>query len=170
MAAGKPRHHRHLPNPRLVKIHRNYSVEEAADLLGVHKNTVRNYLRDGLPALNERRPLLILGCELSDFLTKRRRANKRPCGLGEIYCVRCREPQRPVADTIRYVPATLGAGNLAGICPRCDAPIFRLISTARLEREFSNLGIPLPEAQEHIVESDQPSVNCDFRQDAPDHD
>ena len=163
MAIGKPRLRRRLPNPRLVKIHRNYSVEEAADLLGVHKNTVRNWLRVGLPALNERRPLLILGRELSDFLTKRRRAKKRPCGPGEIYCVRCREPQRPAADTIRYVPATVGAGNLAGICPRCDAPIFRRISTARFEREHTHLGIPLPEAQEHIVESNQPSANCDFK-------
>lgn len=27
------------PNPRLVKVHRNYSVEEIARLFGIHKNT-----------------------------------------------------------------------------------------------------------------------------------
>lgn len=27
-------------NPNLVKIHRNYSIEEAARVYGIHKNTV----------------------------------------------------------------------------------------------------------------------------------
>jgi hypothetical protein len=32
------------PNYRLVKIHRNYTVEEIARLLKVHKNTVRGWI------------------------------------------------------------------------------------------------------------------------------
>ena len=46
------------PNYRLVKIHRNYTVEEIACLLSVHKNTVRNWFKTGLPPLIVRgRPL-----------------------------------------------------------------------------------------------------------------
>ena len=37
------------PNYRLVKIHRSYTVEEAAGSLGVHKNTVREWVKVGLP-------------------------------------------------------------------------------------------------------------------------
>lgn len=163
MATGKPCHHRRLPNPHLVKRHRNYSVDEAASLLGVHKNTVRNWLREGLPALDERRPLLILGRDLFEFLTRRRRVNKRPCGAGQIYCVRCREPERPVAGTIKYVPSARGAGCLTGICPRCHGSIFRRISAAGLERERVHLNLTLPEGRKHIGESDQSSANCDFK-------
>ena len=36
------------PNPRLVKIHRNYTVEEIATLFGIHKNTVRDWVKAGL--------------------------------------------------------------------------------------------------------------------------
>ena len=54
-------------NPNLAKIHRNYSVGEAAALLGVHKNTVRNWIKNGLPLCDDRRPALILGAELREF-------------------------------------------------------------------------------------------------------
>jgi len=36
------------PNYRHVKIHRNYTAEEIAMQLGIHKNTVRNWLKNGL--------------------------------------------------------------------------------------------------------------------------
>ena len=39
--------HRH-PNPKLAKIHRSYSVEDVSRLFKIHKNTVRNWLRQGL--------------------------------------------------------------------------------------------------------------------------
>ena len=35
-------------NPRRVKLHRSYTVEEAAMLFKVHKNTVRGWLKSGL--------------------------------------------------------------------------------------------------------------------------
>src|SRR6266699_3150405 len=60
------------PNPRLVKIHRNYAVEDIARLFDVHKNTVRNWLKQGLASIDDRRPILVLGHELSRFLQERR--------------------------------------------------------------------------------------------------
>ena len=49
------------PNHRLLKIHRSYTVEEVASVLDVHRNSVRNWLRSGLDAIDQRRPTLILG-------------------------------------------------------------------------------------------------------------
>ena len=59
------------PNHRLVKIHRNYAVEEIAKLFGIHKNTVRTWVKNGLSAIDEKRPMLILGHELVEFLKAR---------------------------------------------------------------------------------------------------
>jgi len=156
--------HRRLPNPRRIKIHRSYSVEETAALLDIHKNTVREWLRRGLPALNDRRPLLILGRDLVDFLNARRRANKRPCRPGEIYCVRCRQPQTPAGSEARYVPLNETGGNLIGICPACSTIMYRRIGAARLLHEATILTICLPLAPEHIGERCKPSVNCDSKQ------
>ena len=69
------------PNPRLVKIHRNYTVEEIACLFGIHKNTVRSWIKMGLPVTDNCRPQLILGSELAAFLGARRNKNKRSCTM-----------------------------------------------------------------------------------------
>ena len=59
-------------NPRRVKIHRSYTVDEAAMLFRVHKNTVRTWLKSGLHPIDGRRPILILGRQLVRFLHARR--------------------------------------------------------------------------------------------------
>lgn len=148
--------HRRLPNPRRVKIHRNYSVEEVAELLGVHKNTVREWLRAGLPALTDQRPLLILGRELAAFLTRRRIVNRRPCQPGEIYCVRCRVPQKPAAGMAEYQPLTASGSNLIGICPQCDALIYRRVSLVRLHLDKGELDISMTQAREHKARAANP--------------
>ena len=156
-------------NPRLAKIHRNYTVEEIATLYGVHRNTVRQWIKAGLPAVDQRRPILVLGAALAEFLRKRRTENKRPCRPGEIYCVRCREPRVPAGANVRYHPITPSQGSLVGICPACAAGLYRSVSAANLARFEGLLHITLPPAGEHIGKSAKPFVNSDFTQDAQDH-
>lgn len=150
-------------NHRLAKIHFSYTVEEVARLYGVHRNTVRDWLGRGLPAIDELRPLLIRGEDLGAFLCKQRQANKRPCAPGQIYCVRCRIPQRPAEGHASYRPITSTSGNLIGSCPACFLKVYRRVSLAKLESIRGDLTVLFPEAQEHIGNSFQPSVNCDFK-------
>jgi hypothetical protein len=95
------------PDHRRVKLHRSYSVDEVARLFDMHRNTVRAWIRDGLPLLDRKRPQLIHGTDLMDFLKRRRARNKRPCGPGQIYCVRCHSPQAPAAGMADYAARTL---------------------------------------------------------------
>lgn len=151
------------PNPRLAKIHRNYTTEEVAALFGVHKNTVREWVKRGLPVSDDKRPMLILGRALFEFLQTRRAKNKRPCQSDEIYCLRCRIPQHPAGDMADYQTVTTTTGNLIGICPTCETMLYRRVSLAKLDLFRAHLDITMPQALPHIDESTQPCVNSDLK-------
>jgi excisionase family DNA binding protein len=153
------------PNPRLAKIHRTYTVEEIAKLFGIHRNTVRAWIKAGLPTIDERRPTLIQGSQVAAFLQARRARNKRTCQPGEIYCVRCREPRVPVSSRVIYQPLGPGQGNLVGVCSTCGAGLFRRVSAAKVALILGSLNVTGMEALEHIGESHKPSANSDFEQD-----
>jgi hypothetical protein len=56
-------------------------VKLGSRALNVHRNTVRNWARNGgLTAMMGSRPHLILGAMLIEFLKKRQPAQKRKCG------------------------------------------------------------------------------------------
>ncbi len=150
------------PNPRLVKIHRSYAVEEIACLFSIHKNTVREWVKAGLPTCDRKRPMLVLGRELAAFLQVRRTKNKRPCQSGEIYCVRCRTPKSPAGDMAEYQPITQTLGNLIGICPDCESMIYRRVSLVKLPQIQGKLNVTFSEAQRQVSESGEPTVNLDL--------
>ena len=119
------------PNYRLVKIHRTYTVEEVASLFGVHRNTVREWIKRGLPTIDRKRPMLIHGRELAAFLHARRVKNKETCQPGELYCVRCRVPRTPAGDMAEYRASTKVLGNLIGICPSCECLMYRRVNPTK---------------------------------------
>jgi Zn finger protein HypA/HybF involved in hydrogenase expression len=151
------------PNHRLVKIHRTYTVEDVANLFGIHKNTVRTWLKTGLATIDDKRPMLIHGKVLASFLLAKRAKHKQPCQPGEIYCVKCRAPKPPAGDMTEYQPVTATVGNLMAICPSCESIMNRRISLAKLALFSRQMDITLPQALQHIVESNQPTVNSDLR-------
>ncbi len=152
------------PNPRLIKIHRSYTVEEVARLFDMHRNTVRNWVKEGLATIDDKRPMLILGHDLVAFIKRRRTKNKQKCKPGELYCVRCRVPKFPAGDIAEYSPVTEKFGNLTAICPACDSIMNQRMSWARILEIKGNLDITFPEELQHIVKRAKPSVNSDLTQ------
>lgn len=149
-------------NPNLAKIHRNYTVEEAARLYDVHKHTVRAWIKKGLPLCDECRPALILGIELRTYLQAKRQVRKHKCKLYELYCLRCRLPKRPAGDMVDFEPLNKSTGRLTGLCPDCDGLINRYASAASLAKISGYLEVCIPKALEHINKSGNALVNSDF--------
>ena len=148
-------------NPRLAKLHRCYSVDEAAQLCGVHKNTVRAWLKEGLPAIDGQRPVLIQGTALRSFLGARRRSAKRPCPAGYLYCFKCRAPRRPALGMADYLPREGGAGNLRALCEGCGGVMFRRARPDALTSILPGIEVRTVQAPPRIAEPAPPCLNSD---------
>jgi hypothetical protein len=139
------------PNPRLAKIHRSYSVEEIARLFKIHKNTVRNWFKQGLNAIDGQRPILIRGQDLQRFLTERRSHAKQACGPGRIYCLPCRAPKVPAGNMAECVAVGDTIGTLHGICPDCNRMIYRRVNPQKLNDVRGNLEVTVTLARARII-------------------
>jgi excisionase family DNA binding protein len=148
------------PDRRRIKILRSYTIEEVARLLGVHRNTVRHWIKAGLPVIDSRRPALILGSDLAEFLAARRAARRHTCQPGQMYCVKCRQPREPTGRMADYVPSSPTAGALIGLCPACGTWINRRVSIARLPVVTGQLEVQMTQPQPRLVDTADPRVDC----------
>lgn len=149
------------PNPRLAKIHRNYSVEEISRLFTIHKNTVRTWLRQGLKPIDDRRPTVVRGEELRQFLAERRARSKQTCGPGRIYCLPCRAPKVPAGKIADCIQVGETSGTIQGICPDCNRMIYRRVNPQKLAAVRGDLEVTVTQAGPRIEERSSPNVNCD---------
>jgi hypothetical protein len=146
-------------NPRRAKVHHSYSVAEVAVLFGVHRNTVRSWVRHGLPVMKTSDGVLIQGRELRAFLEGRQTMRRRKCPKGTLYCCRCHEPRRPKLGSLRIIGETATTANVGALCEVCDARMHRHASLAKLA--ISGFGEVRPtQADSHLADSPTPSVNC----------
>lgn len=146
---------------RRIKGKYSYTIEEAARALSLHSNTVRNWVRrGGLPAMTGSRPHLILGSVLIEFLKARRLALKRKCGIGELYCLKCRAPRRPVPDLIEHRPMASGRTRIVGICSTCESLMHRFVGNRNLEASLREFGVHSRPAHGSLIDTGYPSLNC----------
>lgn len=148
-------------NPNVVKLHFSYSVGELTTCCGVHKNTVRNWQRDGLEPIDKARPALFQGATVRAFLRQRNASRKRPCPPGTLFCLRCREPRRPALGMIEYRPLKPASGDLCAICEACEAIMHRRVRKADLAKTMPGLAVQIAQGQQRLDGRTAPSLNCD---------
>jgi excisionase family DNA binding protein len=151
------------PSPRRIKQGVSYEVAEVAELLGVHRNTVRRWLKEGLAALDDRRPILIHGSVLKAFLARRRHERRKKCRPGEFYCFRCRLPRAPWGGLADVSIRTAEVANLSALCACCETPMHRAVRRADLPALafFIDLRVLAPE---RLNDRSNPSANRAFEE------
>lgn len=140
-------------NPRRAKSLHNFTISEAADLYGVHRNTVRHWLADGLKPLDNRKPIIIHGTALNDFHRSRRHAVRQACGHCEVYCFACRAPRRPAGAIADFSPITPKVGALSALCSVCGGMMTQRINAEKLKRFLSEVEVSIRPPPEPIEES-----------------
>lgn len=147
----------------LSRIRRNctYTVQDLCQLFGVHKNTVREWFRHGLPKTDSERPYLIHGNDLREFLAARRQSRRKRCALDEFYCFRCRHPRRAMGNLADLGFRSAKTVEITGLCESCGTSLHKLQSVKALPKLLQTFDIPTHQ-QEHIRECLKPSLYCDF--------
>jgi hypothetical protein len=120
-------------NTRLIRRHYAYEIGEAAELFGVHINSVRLWLSQGLRSIDGKRPTLIHGTDLADFHNKRQACRKRACQPSEFYCCRCRAPTLPWERLVDIEIRDERRLILKGVCSKCGGALNRIGTVRKLE-------------------------------------
>jgi len=135
---------------RNVKVHRSYTIEEAAQKTGVAKGTVARWLAGGkLPAITDRRPYLILGQDLIAFL-KAGKSPKQKCRLHEAYCFSCREVREPAGNMADLVQVSATTGDLQSLCCHCGGMMHKRVSMSQKAALKAALDLTVRQASPRI--------------------
>lgn len=151
-------------NTRRIKRDFPYFIAEVADLFGLHRNAVRNWLKSGLPAIDGHRPTLIHGRDLIGFLDKRQAMRKRKCAPDQFYCCRCRCPRRARDNRVAVQIRNDHKLNLSAACDECGARMNRAGSVKKLE-EYRKVFIVQTPTEARISGRSHTLVNCHLEKD-----
>ena len=143
----------------LIKTTQLYDTNEIAKLFGCHRNTVRQWLKQGLRQIDDRRPIFVHGSHLKAFLAQRQKQRRQKCAAGEFFCFKCRTPRRPWANLVEDSPLTQKISKLTAICCICETVMHRTIGRANLPNFMAALELKSM-ASERLIGSCDPIENC----------
>ncbi len=120
-------------NTRLIKRDYSYAASEIVALLKIHENTVGNWHADGLPPIDDRRPLLFHGSDLIEFLSRRQERRRHVCGPGEFFCCKCRAPRPPWERAVDVEIRDARRLILKAVCSVCGTAMNRIGAVRQLD-------------------------------------
>ena len=97
---------------RRIRLSRCYTIQEVAKLLGIGVNTVRAWIRLGLPVVGSDKLILIPGDGLKNWLKMRAAARKQKCLPDEVYCLRCRRPRMAKTGSCQWRRQNVPGGGV----------------------------------------------------------
>lgn len=148
-------------NTRRIKRNYPYYLQEIAELFDIHKNSVRNWVKSGLPLVDDKRPHMVHGAELIAFLDERQSNRKRQCQPHEFYCFKCRLP-RPLWERLADITiASETRLQLSGLCCTCNTQVFKAGSVAKIPEYARTFDLQTVQGR-HIIERSHPSLMCHF--------
>jgi hypothetical protein len=147
-------------NLRRIKRTWLYNVPEAAKTLGVHKNAVLRWMKEGLQANRDQRPFLIRGDALIRFLSARQQSRRQKCAHNEFFCFKCRVPRKVYENIIDIEFVSASRFRMKGICEVCNTTLNKMQGTRNLPKVQKAFHVQQLAGQ-HLIEGASPNLNRD---------
>jgi len=117
---------------RKIKKHRLYDYGEAGSALNVTPHTVRSWRPSGLVVMTANTPHYILGAELIRYIEAKQAKKSVKMAFDQMYCLKCKAPQKPLWGMVDYVPVNDTRGRLIGLCEACEGNLQRFVGKGDL--------------------------------------
>ena len=144
------------PSIRRIKRLRLYDPLEAARALGVSRQTIWRWKKQGLVCIPNHRPTLFRGADIIAFVRSRREGRKQRCGRGRLFCFRCKEPKPPAQGMLDFRADAGALGTLTAICPTCGGLMYRRASLHTLAAAAGDLAVSMQNGNVRLGETTEP--------------
>ena len=131
-----------MPNYNIHKIQtrRSYNLTEIASLFNIDRKTCGRWIKnERLRVIEENgNPVLVMGADLKDFITKKRTKKKRPLKENEFFCFKCHKAVKAKTGSEKTIKTgkKIGKENREqlkkiGICEVCGTEINRYLGVCQ---------------------------------------
>lgn len=104
-----------------------YDIDDICHLYqkyNLHPQTVRQWIKAGLPIIDSGKPALIYGSDLKEFLGKSNQSNKCKTDFEQIFCFKCKEGKSPYRKQVQ-LEHTKGFVKAKAHCQGCKSTMYK---------------------------------------------
>lgn len=106
-----------------INKHMSYTIKELPPLLQVGEKTLQRWMDRGLKVVpGSKRPILILGSDLKEFLKNKDAKKKVKLKRNEFYCLTCKAPRRAKRGSLKTL-----SDRKTGDCCVCSGKMSKII-------------------------------------------
>ena len=110
-------------NPKGIFGHRSYTIEELSLHLSMNQKTLLRWIDAGLETIPEsKKPILIMGSDLKEFLRKKNTKKKVRLNRNQFYCLSCKRAVLAKRGSIDQ-----SSNRKIALCSVCSGRISRII-------------------------------------------
>lgn len=126
-------------NYKLIESNRSYSSEKIKKLLGIREQTIREWINQGKLECVSKKPILIYGAILKEFIKSRNESHKKTLEFNQMKCLKCKAISIPKDNQISIYNNKNGSIRATGICQNCNnefSKLFKKNSIEKLKNSF----------------------------------
>lgn len=146
------------PDYRMIRDTTTYSIQELAEASSRSKETIYEWIRQGLPTIDNRNPTLMYGWAVRKWLHSKWDARRTCCPDGMMHCMGCKSSRQPAAGSIEESVTGTGSVVLKARCSVCGSKMNLFVKAEEVGR-FRSALTPQKQEVEGLTVSDTCSNN-----------
>jgi len=123
-----------------------YDIDDMCTLfadLGLHPQTVRRWMKNGLKKTDNRKPALVYGNDLITYLKSNNSKNKCKTAFDQLYCTSCQDARHIFQNKI-HVEQKAQSLLVTGVCRTCKNKMrqfYKFTDICQLKAKFKLVGV-----------------------------